>query len=167
MEKSNAMNRSVGFVLRLRLAPREVMGCIDCIHAADLNISGMSLSQAIKRGVIVALNTLRESGAIPTRDGFEYTEMTQPFLQGSKESKIAVGHNFVMQDARDQAMDVPPPSIHTQQRTEVTPTEARWMRKKVELLIKQDADPDNFGAEEQKQLARCISELEKIHRARA
>lgn len=162
MKGTVAMNRSMGEVIRLRLAPREVMSCIDCVEAAGVKLpAGTSMAQVVKRGVMIALNTLREEKAIPTREGYEYLEMVQPYLSGDRVSKIEVGHHFVMQDSRDQAQDAQTASIR-QARAEATPQEARLLRQRAELLIKQDVDPLNFDAGDQSRLAQVTKQLEKI-----
>lgn len=164
------VNRSMGFVFHIRLAPREVMAALDCLAAAEVKMNGASLSAACKRGIMIALNSLLATKAIPERDGFEYSAMIEPYSVPNRKTKIVIGHALVVQDAQDQAMDNPPAVI--QQATamarkvaETTPQEARLVRERTAMLIKKDADPLNWEEGDEANLKRVTKQLERIRHA--
>lgn len=155
--------------MKVRMNPQEVMSCIDCVNAVGADMEGMSLSAVVKRGISIALQTLRSSEVIPTRDGFEYEQMIAPYEGLTRVQKIKVGHKLVMEDQQRQAMDIPPPSLHTKvdpRVASITPQEARLTRRRGELLLKQNADPDNFDGNEAAELDRISRQLSQIHNSR-
>ena len=165
-EKDVSWRRSVGFVAKIRLSPRDVMSCIDCVNAVHAEMQGMSLSATIKRGIAIALETLRASKVLPERDGFEYNDMIETYSGISKVEKIAAGHKMVMQDQRNEQMDVRTSAIMRESRYEPTKEEIirgnkrkRLDRQRTELLFKKKADPDNWTRAEQKRLEGIEEEI--------
>ncbi len=163
------MNRAGGLVFHLRLNPKDIMACIDCMVAADIHIPrGMSLSSAMKRGIGIALETLRSSKVIPQRDGFEYSEMIAPFTMPNRQDKIAVGHKMVVQEGRDEIADIPrsrieKPASERYRITEDDLTRARvrdrLSRQIKELTFKKEADPLNWKKADQQKLNRLEKEI--------
>ena len=168
MEKDVSWHRSVGFVTKIRLSPRDVMSCIDAVNAVGGGMQGMSLSATVKRGISIALATLRAEKVLPERDGFEYSQMIAPYTGISKVDKIAVGHRLVMQEQREEAMDVPPAAIHSRTSTEPTPAELEkaTRRRRIfprlqELQFRAEHDKENFSKKDQVELKRLEGEILK------
>lgn len=158
-----SMNRSLGFVAKIRLSPADVMSCIDCVDAVRGEMKGMSLSAVIKRGVAVALQTLRSNKVIPERDGYEYSAMIAPYNYLTKVEKIAAGHKMVMEDQQAQIHDMQPPSVPlSRQAVVTTPIEERLTRQKGEMMLKKNADPLNWDKDDEAKLRMVTAELKKI-----
>lgn len=68
-----------GEVVRIRVNPKDMMGVVDVVRTLGFNYHGMTFSQATSIAFSAMLNMLRETGSIPTRDGFEFSDMIQPF----------------------------------------------------------------------------------------
>ena len=172
-EKNVSWRRSVGFITRIRLSPRDVMSCIDAVNTVGVDMQGMSLSATVKRGISIALATLRAEKVLPERDGFEYSQMIAPYTNITKVEKIAVGHRLVMQEQREEAMDVPPAAIHsrtrpTTSRTELTKEEVekatrrrRLFPRLQELQFRAEHDKENFSKKDQVELKRLEGEILK------
>ena len=167
-EKDVRMNRSVGFVCKLRLPPYVVMAALDCIATADQPMpGGASLSAAMKRGIAIAFNTLISAKVIPERDGFEYRDMIAPYYVPNQKEKIVVGHGLVIAQQREEEADEPriaitprqPQAVRTPDHDAKDNTRARITRRRVELLFKQDNDPLNFTEEEAAELTRTAADL--------
>jgi hypothetical protein len=167
--KSVAWRRSIGIVVRLRVPPRDVMSCIDCVQAAKAEMTGMSISAVIRRGMSIAMGTLRSNKVIPERDGYEYEQMVAPYDCRTGAEKITAGHLMVIADQNAEINDTPVPTLSTQTNRTVggsivvTPREARLNREKIELLFRQEQDPLNFDEADQKKLEGISRELQLIH----
>lgn len=68
-----------GKVISLRVNPKDCMSCIDVLEAAGLPIKNMSFAQVVSLALSSAMETFRTQQVIPTRDGFEFSEMMAPF----------------------------------------------------------------------------------------
>lgn len=69
----------VGRVARIRLSPRDCMAVVDILKHIGIHPTGMSFSQGVSITLSSALESFRQSKIIPTRDGFEYTELMRMF----------------------------------------------------------------------------------------
>ena len=160
------VNKSVGFTTKIRVNPRDVMSCIDCVNAVGLKMEGMSLSMTVSRGIAIALHTLRSNSVIPMRDGFEYSAMIAPYKSLRRVDKIAAGHSMVIQVQQDEVMDIPPPALTPPKRYEPTPADiakgharARILRRVQEMQFKKSADPLNWKRKDQAALEQAEKEL--------
>jgi len=135
------MRRSVGRVVSIRVNPTDCMAVVDLVDKIGLHIPGMSFSQAVSIALSSAMESLRRAGAIPTRDGFEFSEMMQKypnFNKGSKGKALDIARTFA-----DLGSSFRPPSA--------VPESPAYNRAKIrfeELRAKAKADPDNMSAEE-------------------
>lgn len=57
------------------------MAVVDVMHKLDVPLYGLSFSQAVKIALASSLEAFRQNGTIPRREGFEYSNMMEPFLQ--------------------------------------------------------------------------------------
>lgn len=69
----------VGKVVRVRVNPADCMGCVDIVRTLGVNTVGMSFAAVVSLALRSALATLRDNKVIPTRDGFEFAAMMEPF----------------------------------------------------------------------------------------
>lgn len=168
--KDNAYKRSVGPVVRVRMNPRDVMSCIDCANAAGIDLPyGMSMAAVIKKGISIALATLRAEKVIPEHDGFEYSQMIQPFAGASKTEislKVKNSQQIVIQEQREEAMDVQPAALPSARRT--TPSEediAKGVRRRrlfprmQELQFREKNDKENFSKRDKEELRKIEEEI--------
>ena len=76
-----------GRVVQFRLNPKDCMAVIDVIQKANAHIPGMSFAQAVAMAFSCMSETFRRYKLIPTRDGFEYSEMMHEFPSTSRGMK--------------------------------------------------------------------------------
>ena len=95
---SRHTQRVPGDVVKIRVDAQDVMSCIDAATAAGVALPGMSLSQIVKWGLVVAMQTMREAKLIPTRDGFEYQDMTRQYRSTTMGVKVNVGRGMAQQE---------------------------------------------------------------------
>jgi hypothetical protein len=79
-----------GVVTSLRINPKDCMSIVDVLDKTGLLKAGMSFSSMAALTLSVLLETMRERGDIPTRDGFEFSEMVGPYLNGNQAKKVAI-----------------------------------------------------------------------------
>ena len=165
-QKDVSWSRSIGFVTKIRLSPRDVMSCIDAVRAVGMDMQGMSLSATVKKGITIALSTLRAEKVLPEHDGFEYSQMIAPYTGISKVDKIAVGHRLVVQEQVDEANDVQPAALSTRRRIEPTQEDiAKGVRRRrllpriQELQFREQSDKENFTKKEREELRRLEEEI--------
>lgn len=99
-----------GEVVSVRLSPEDVMAAVDIVRNSPAYTPGMGLAQVVKWAMVYAFEALRQSGAVPRRDGFEYAEMVKPFKQDSKVSRQrrgAVGYGMQLVERQSHALDTP------------------------------------------------------------
>lgn len=68
-----------GRVVRIRVNPTDCMAIADAVKYMGLSTENMSFDHAVSRVLASSLAGLRANGILPKRDGFEYTELMQPF----------------------------------------------------------------------------------------
>ena len=70
----------MGRVVRVRVSPDDCMACVDIIKQVGGDVLvGASFAQVVSLSLRSLIQSAREGGAIPHRDGFEYSEMMQPY----------------------------------------------------------------------------------------
>lgn len=77
-----------GAVVSIRVNTMDLMSVIDMVHKAGAFSPGMSLSSAVSLGLSIATEELRRQGKLPTRDGFEYASMVEPFAASKRNNKV-------------------------------------------------------------------------------
>lgn len=68
-----------GRVVRIRVNPTDCMAVLDVIEKLGLTPDRLSFDQAVRITLSSLLESVRKNGIIPTRDGFEYSDMMQSF----------------------------------------------------------------------------------------
>lgn len=79
-----------GVVTSLRINPKDCMSIMDVLENTGLLRPGMSFSAMAALTLSVLLETMRERQDIPTRSGFEFSEMVGPYLNGNQAKKVAI-----------------------------------------------------------------------------
>lgn len=148
-----------GYVGHIRVPPADVMTCIDLVKKAGYATEGMSLAECIRLALSGLCAGARASGLAPTRDGFEYAEMTGPFLKYSQQKKIEFSRMAQADMASREAKDFLPRGEKIAAMAFDPTTRARKERRMKELAGKRIADPANFSAQEQVELDSLTSEL--------
>ena len=86
-----------GYVVYIRVNPEDCMAVADIVSQVGELKEGMSFSSAVSMALAVMTETLRGSGVIPKRDGFEFSEMLKPFSNKThnkkKKLQITAAHN--------------------------------------------------------------------------
>lgn len=77
-------------VVLIRLAPADVMACVDACNKAGIVTNGMSLALMVRVAVSCMCETLRSEGVLPVRDAFEYAHMTDGFKRTNRKKKIQI-----------------------------------------------------------------------------
>lgn len=72
-----------GLVVTLRVNPQDAMSIVDTLFDLGVNTTNLSFNQATKLVLASFLEAHRSTGRIPTRSGFEYTELMRPFTESS------------------------------------------------------------------------------------
>lgn len=70
-----------GKVVRLRINPQDCMGVADTLEKLGVTSERFSFDQAVRVALSSLLESARAHGAIPRRDGFEYTKMMERFVE--------------------------------------------------------------------------------------
>lgn len=78
-----------GLVISLRINPKDCMSVVDVLAKTGMIVPGMSFSAMTALALSSLLETMRQQGHIPTRSGFEFTEMMTPYLDGRHARKVA------------------------------------------------------------------------------
>ena len=137
-----------GRVIYIRVSPKDCMGVVDVLKVLEIKPSGMSFAQATSIAFSSAMESLRQSSIIPTRDGFGYGEMMSVFPPDSKASrgrklemsKIVQGRSIrpIIEDA---------------------PDKARRRRRFEELTFRLQNDPLNISEVEHKEILELVEEF--------
>ncbi len=69
----------IGRVARIRVNPKDCMAVVDVLKKLDIVPRGMSFSQGVSVVLSSALESFRQSGLIPIRDGFEFSQLLEVF----------------------------------------------------------------------------------------
>lgn len=68
-----------GRIVRIRVNPQDCMGCVDLLNQLGVLEEGTSFATVVSNALYQLLSLARDNEIIPTRDGFEYMEMMEPF----------------------------------------------------------------------------------------
>jgi hypothetical protein len=76
-----------GVVSTIRVNPKDCMSIIDVIALTGIDTTGMSFAAMTSLALSSLLETARQNGQVPTRDGFEFNEMMLPWANGVRNKK--------------------------------------------------------------------------------
>lgn len=68
-----------GMVVRLRVAPKDCMSIIDAAQTLGIQPTQYSMSALTSLVLSSLLEVQRKAGTVPTRSGFEYLSMMEPY----------------------------------------------------------------------------------------
>ncbi len=68
-----------GMVVRLRIAPKDCMSIIDAAQTLGIQPTQYSMSALTSLVLSSLLEVQRKAGTVPTRSGFEYLSMMEPY----------------------------------------------------------------------------------------
>ena len=132
-----------GQVVRIRVNPKDCMSALDVLGVAGVPAENMSFSSAVSLAFSSMLEGMRQQGVIPTRDGFEFSQMMQKYLRGPQGQKLAVADAIYKQGPSFQVKPVlPVVDNHSDDREwqepEVSPEVRRASRMLAELIAKRE-----------------------------
>ncbi len=150
-------NLTGGDVVRMRINPKDSMRIVDALHRIGVDVAAyhgtLSFSHATKMVLESCLMALEKDGLIPTRDGFEYTEMMAAFPRRDEAKQSRYKQiKFTQLDSH--------PSHTTQPIVEDDFDKAKRRIRYNELIIKHESDPINFDNSELIELGGLISEFQ-------
>lgn len=130
-----------GKVISLRINPKNCLTVLDvCTAIGVTQTVGYSFGQLVSIALSSLLETVRQQNLVPTRSGFEYSEMMKPF---ENPSKRAFAHKMELSNK------VTHPGYQPQPLVPSPVTQAQRVRFE-ELAFKKEQDPLNVTpAEEQ------------------
>jgi hypothetical protein len=76
-----------GVVSTIRVNPKDCMSIIDVIALTGIDTTGMSFAAMTSLALSSLLETARQNGQVPTRDGFEFNEMMLPWASGIRSKR--------------------------------------------------------------------------------
>ena len=120
MGRSANQKRS-GNVVTLRVNPKDCMSAVDLVRAAGIHTGGMSFSMLISLAFSSAMQTFRDQGIIPDREGWEYGELVAPFIRGEQQRKLVVAKTIATLGSEMPLKGVSGP-LQENVRGEATPT---------------------------------------------
>ena len=151
-----------GRVVRIRVNPKDCMSCVDIAQKVGLVTTGMSFAQVVSMALAASMQTFRERGLVPQREGFEYAEMMRPFADQPSEDKGRTRKLQITETAHLAGSEFHVPAVVAGKPTVDQPNSPAWLRKKRradELVAKREADPQNFSQGEQDELTSLADEL--------
>lgn len=143
-----------GEVVTVRINPTDCMGIADMLVIGDVNTEGMTFSQATATVIQSMLESARMQGIIPTRDGFEFSKVMQPFARKRKGPPkgglIAAMHNMKMSVSRARdIVEIITPVEEVAAIASMTAEQRQAGLRLKELLIKQEHASDSWSAADQ------------------
>jgi len=137
-----------GRVVSIRVNPRDCLAAIDTLEKIGLRVKGMSFAQVVSLAFSSAMESFRQNGIVPDRDGFEFIEMMQQFPADSRKGRaIAITKAFQLGETRVTAAAPLPRALQqAQQRLE-------------ELTLKAEADPINVSDEDRGEMLVLMQKL--------
>jgi hypothetical protein len=160
-----------GEVVKIRVNPEDVMGCIDLCIKGKMYTRDMSIAQIVRLSLSGLLEIARRDKIIPTRSGFEYTDMLHMFVNTSRSAhKLQISSIIEGNEQARANIDLPRSSLQfntpVHNIVEDTPAikrkKANLIRRQMELDSKKRADPDNFTQADQDELTAAVEEYDSI-----
>lgn len=130
------------------------MSCIDVVKKTGVNLQGASFTIIVSAALSSMLESMRQAGVIPTRDGFEYAQLMEAYPKQGKSQHaralaITAAFNLAMPTGQMPAVVQSP----------------EYKRKQVrfkELAQQMEADELNMSAEERSELQSLTLELNPL-----
>lgn len=151
MRRTNAIMKP-GRVIYIRVNPKDCMSCIDVVKKTGMNLQGASFSLIASAALSSALESFRQNGIIPDRDGFEYADMMREYPMSDKQGRakaLAITRTFSLAGSNI----VVPPAVPR------APVDQRKKSRFDELAFKANHDEANMDEVERVELQELIQEL--------
>lgn len=144
-------NTAQSLTMSLRVQPLDAMSCVDVCSVSGITTSNLSIAMVTKLALAILLESQRQAGNIPRRDGFEFSTMMEPFTKPNISSRAAkLKHANVLSQ----------PKAIPDLLEQIEPYERKQRRVQYEeLMFKRNEDPDNFTEGEMDQLLPLIKEF--------
>ena len=141
-----------GEVVRIRVNPKDAASVADIVRLTGFDYVGMSFSQACAIALSSLLETMRQSGAIPTRDGFDYSEVMKPFqMRKQSKRKLDIANLITSLGAK---ISVPAIPYDT-----ADPEKQKRRRRYEELKTRKELDEINFTPADQEEFRPLVDEF--------
>ncbi len=141
-----------GRVVYIRVNPKDCMSVVDVASKVGLLPPGTAFAQAVSIALSSALESFRQSGVIPVREGFEFSQMMSKFPSTAGEKRLRA--LSIARALHSAGSDGQVPAV------ESNPERMRHARRLEELRIKFAGDEINFSEEEKVELQQLTSELD-------
>lgn len=140
----------IGTVVNIRVSPANCMAVSDAIRLAGLHPGDMTFSSAVSRVLDMMMDSLRRDNLIPTRDGFELSDMMGEFIQKNKASLPSVSYRqpTIREDA---------PHSPVVLNTATTPEQRLANVRFKELMVKREHAPDSWTLEDEQELEQVLA----------
>lgn len=150
-----------GEVVRIRIDPADVMSCIDLCKAGGVITKDLSLAQVVKLALSGMLENARRQNIVPTRTGYEYAEMVQPFKDtGRNNAKLQLTDAIEKSKLKLRMPEPATPIIEDS--PSIKRQKAKLLTTIMELEQKKQVDPDNFSDAEFATLENARMEYDKL-----
>ncbi len=142
-----------GRVMSIRVRPQDCMTAIDILTKAGQDPTRLSFASVVNTALSIAFATLRDLKLIPTRDGFEYTEMMEVWDERKltpHASKLSL--TAMLKNRNFESLQVLPDAL-------LTPEQQIAKVRIMELQLIQSTNPDKFSPEMEAELDAQIALL--------
>lgn len=134
--------------MSLRVNPTDAMAIVDVIDTIGVSKENLSFAQATKIALSTLLESARQQGTIPRREGFEYLEMMKPF-EADNYSSRAAKLRITKELNKPPTDNVPVPQLD---KTQLVRFE--------ELMVKHQHAPDSMEASEIQELTTLLEKAQ-------
>lgn len=141
-----------GRTANIRINPKDCMSCIDVVKKTGINLQGASFAIIVSTALASMLESFRQNGLIPTRDGFEYAEIMATYpKQGRANHARALAISKTFEIAGSDIFVKP-----------IAPGDMRKRQELDELVFKANSDPTNMSEEEGIRLKELMYEFNPL-----
>lgn len=150
----------IGTVVNIRVSPTNCMAISDAIRLAGLHPGDMTFSSAVSRVLDMMMDSLRRDNLIPTRDGFELSNMMEEFIQKNKASLPSVSYRqpTIREDApRSHTVGTDAPAVQVASNTATTHEQRMANVRFKELMVKREHAPDSWTLGDERELEQVLA----------
>ena len=143
-----------GRTANIRISPKDCMSCIDVVKKTGINLQGASFTIIVSTALSSMLESFRQNGIIPTRDGFEYAEMMHSYPKQGKADHaraLAITSTFNANMPKGQVPAALPNHALARKRLRFD-----------ELAHKSNNDAENMSIQDQAELDELVKELNPL-----
>lgn len=154
----------IGTVVNIRVSPQNCMAINDAIKLAGLEPHDFTFASAVSRVLDMMMDSLRRDKLIPTRDGFELSDMMSEFIAKKKAALPSVSYRAPMQPTQavnySQGAVNYSPGATSSTTPVITTAEQRLANLRFkELMVKKEHAPGSWTAEDALELETVMAKL--------